>query len=471
MNPDRRVKDACCTPQPEKGIAAMVIAGLARSKWMLTAAVCGLLASCANGPPPTPSPKPGVEQPPAPETGPVRYTTSGHAAMDAWRDDFSARAIGAGHDRALVKSLLEGIRPLRLWLGTEVQSATAPSAQAEFAKPIWDYLKVPMGATRISSGQAKLAALSPTLSAIEAKYGVDRQALLAIWGMETSYGSFMGNDDAANALANMAVEGRRQKFAEDELYALMTIVERGYARRDQLGAGWAGAMGHTQFMPSTYIAHAVDFDGDGKRDVWKSEADALASAANYLARSGYVKGQPWGLEVRVPADFDYSLADGNERRMETWTAAGLTPITGTAFETAGAEFGELWVPAGHEGPKYLLFKNFNVFKTYNRADSYAFAVGLSADAIMGKTGPLTPWPTHLMPLTVNELRDMQQALNDRGFDAGVVDGIAGRRTKLALAAFQKTQGQIADGYPTKQMLVMLQASAVGTAGAGTVGAN
>ncbi len=467
MNPGSRVKDESCSLQPEKGIAVMVIAAWSRSRWMLTAAVCGALASCANGPPPVPSTKPPAEQPPAPDTGPVVYRSSGHAAMDAWREDFSARAIGAGRDRALVKSLLEGIRPLPLWLGTEFQAATAPSSQAEFAKPIWDYLKVPMGTTRISTGQAKLAALSPTLAAIEAQYGVDRQVLLAIWGMETSFGSFMGNDDAANALANMAVEGRRQKFAEDELYALMTIVEKGYARRDQLGSGWAGAMGHTQFMPSSYIAHAVDFDGDGKRDVWKSEADALASAANYLARSGYVKGQPWGLEVRLPADFDYSLADGNERRMETWAAAGLTPIAGGTFQTAGAEFGELWVPAGHEGPKYLLFKNFNVFKTYNRADSYAFAVGLSGDAIMGRRGPLTTWPTHLTPLTVMEIRDLQMALNARGFDAGAADGIAGRRTKLAVQAFQKTQGQIADGYPTKQVLTLLQASAVGTAGAGT----
>ncbi len=464
MNPDSRVKDECCTPQPEKGIAAMVYAGWARSKWMLTAAVCGLLASCANGPPPTPSPKPGVEQPPTAETGPIRFASSGHAEMDAWRDDFAARAVAAGHDRALVKSLLEGIRPLPLWLGTEVQAATAPSAQAEFAKPIWDYLKVPMGQTRISSGQTKLTALSPTLAAIEAKYGVDRQVLLAIWGMETSFGSFTGNDDAANALANMAVEGRRRSFAEAELYALMEIVEKGYARRDQLGSGWAGAMGHTQFMPSTYVAHAVDFDGDGKRDVWKSEADALASAANYLARSGYVKGQPWGLEVRLPAEFDYSLADGSERRMEAWVAAGLTPITGGTFETGGAEFGELWVPAGHEGPKYLLFKNFNVFKTYNRADSYAFAVGLSGDAIMGKTGPMTPWPTHLAPLTVAEIRDLQQGLLDRGFDAGTVDGIAGRRTKLAVQAFQKTLGQVADGYPTKRVLDSLQA--LGASGAG-----
>lgn len=466
MNPDSRVKDKGCSPQLKNGVSAMIISGLARSRWMATAAVCGVLASCANGPPTTPSTKPPVDGPSTGTPAPFAYKTSGHAGMDAWREDFSARAIGAGHDAALVRSLLADIHPLPLWLGTEVQAATAPSEQAEFAKPIWEYLRVPMGNTRITSGQTKLATLSPTLEAIETQYGVDRQALLAIWGMETSFGSFVGNDDAANALANMAVEGRRQKFAEDEIYALMTIVEKGYARRDQLGSGWAGAMGQTQFMPTTYIAHAVDFDGDGKRDVWKSEADALASAANYLARSGYVKGQPWGLEVRLPEGFDYSLADGNERRIETWTTAGLVPITGGAFDTAGAEFAELWVPAGHEGPKYLLFKNFNVFKTYNRADSYAFAVGLSGDAIMGKRGPLTPWPTHLLPLTVSEIRELQQALNDRGFDVGGVDGIAGRRTKLAVQAFQKTQGQVADGYPTKQVLAALVSAPV-VSGAGT----
>ena len=456
MNPKSRVKDERCGPQPEKGMAAMVIAGWARSKWMVTAAVCGLLASCANGPPTVPSPKPGVEQPPVPETGPISYQTSGHAEMDAWRDDFSNRAMGAGHDRALVKSLLSGIYPLPLWLGVQVEAQTAPSSQAEFAKPIWDYLKVPMGDSRISAGQAKLAALGPTLNAIEARYGVDKKVLLAIWGMETNFGGFIGNDDAANALANMAVEGRRRKFAEDELYALMSIVEHGYAKREDLSSGWAGAMGQTQFMPSTYIAHAEDFDGDGRKDIWKNEADALASAANYLARSGYVKGQPWGIEVRLPDNFDYSLADGNERRMETWVAAGLTPIIGGPFETAGAEFGELWVPAGHLGPKYLLFKNFNVFKTYNRADSYAFAVGLSGDAIMGKRGPLTAWPTQLVPLTVLEIRDLQQALINRGYDVGTVDGIAGRRTKLAVQAFQKSQGLVADGYPTKQVLELLK---------------
>jgi membrane-bound lytic murein transglycosylase B len=456
MNPDGQVKDAGCAPQHTRGLSSMIVTGWLRSRWVVTAAICGLLASCANGTPSFPLPLPPVELPPAPETGPIIYKSSGHTAMDTWRIDFSARAVGAGHDRALVKSLLEDIKPLPLWLGVEVEAATAPSSQAEFAKPIWDYLKVPMGTTRISTGQAKLAEFRPTLDRIEAQYGVDRKVLLAIWGMETSYGGFMGTDDAANALANMAVEGRRRKFAEDELYALMTIVERGYARRDQLGSGWAGAMGHTQFMPSTYIAHAVDFDGDGRRDVWKSEADALASAANYLARSGYVKGQPWGIEVSVPAEFDYSLADGNERRIETWTGAGVVPVQGGELQTGGAGFAELWVPAGHEGPKFLLFKNFNVFKTYNRADSYALAVGLSGDAIMGQRGPVTAWPTHLAPLTVLEIRELQAALNARGFDAGTVDGIAGRRTKTALQGFQKTQGLIADGYPTKQVLALLR---------------
>ncbi|WP_225907868.1 lytic murein transglycosylase [Hyphomonas sediminis] len=379
--------------------------------------------------------------------------------MDAWRDDFSARAMAAGNDRAIVKSLLENISPITLWLGQTdlVQTQTAPSDQAEFAKPIWDYLATPLGATRITSGQQKLAALSPTLQAIETKYGVDRQVLLAIWGMETNFGGFIGRDDAANALANMAVEGRRRTLAESELFALMKILRDGDARRADLVAGWAGAMGQTQFMPTTYVAHAVDFDGDGRKDIWKSEADALGSAANYLARSGYMKGQPWGIEVLTPEGFDFSLADGTERRMESWVSAGLSPIRGGAFNTGGADVAELWLPAGASGPKFLLFKNFNVFKTYNRADSYALAVGLSGDMIAGKGGPVAAWPTHLTPLTVADIKDLQSGLNALGYDAGTADGIAGRRTKLALQQFQKARGFLADGYPTKELLAAVKA--------------
>ncbi len=459
MNPASRVKDSYCGEAAAQRVEIMIRTGLSRSKWMGIAVICGALASCAAGPQ-APSPKPpvsGAPSPaPVPETGPISYRSSGHAEMDAWRNDFSARALAAGRDRGIVKSLLENISPIPLWLGTELQAQTAPSDQAEFAKPIWEYLRTPLGNTRISGGQQKFAQLAPTLAAIEAQYGVDPQVLVAIWGMETNYGGFIGRDDAANALANMAVEGRRRSLAESELLALMTILERGEARRGDLIAGWAGAMGQTQFMPSTYVAHAVDFDGDGRKDVWKSEADALASAANYLARSGYMRGQPWGIEVLTPANFDFSLADGTERRMETWVAAGLSPIRGGAFETGGAEVAELWLPAGATGPKFLLFRNFNVFKTYNRADSYALAVGLSSDMIAGRGGPVASWPTHLSPLTVAETRDLQAGLNALGYDAGTVDGIAGRRTKNALQQFQKARGFLADGYPTREMLAAVR---------------
>ncbi len=434
----------------------MIQTGIARTQWLAAAALAGLLASCAAGPhaakpPVTGNPPVGTVQ-----TGPIKYKSSGHAAMDAWRVDFSNRALEAGHDRALVESLLSGIEAVPLWLGSDMQVAgTGIGDQAEFAKPIWDYLRVPLGDRRIRNGRERLSIHPDMFASLEARYGVDRQVLVAIWGMETSYGAVIGNFDAGNVLANMAVEGRRRSFAEKELFAVMKMVERGDAERSDLVAGWAGAMGQTQFMPSTYLAFAEDFDGDGHKDVWKNEGDALASAANYLSKSGYAMGQPWGIEVAVPAGFDFSLADGNERRMDTWRAAGLAPIAGGPFETAGADFAQLWLPSGAEGPKYLLFGNFKAFKAYNNADSYAFAVGMAGNAIMGERGPVTPWPTHLRPLSVADIKALQAGLNGRGFSAGPVDGIPGRQTKLALMGFQKSRGLVADGYPTKDMLALV----------------
>ncbi|MEQ9436383.1 lytic murein transglycosylase [Hyphomonas sp.] len=434
----------------------MIQTGIARTQWVAAAAMSALLASCAAGPQPGTPPVAGNPPVTAPAAGAIKYTSSGHAAMDAWRIDFSSRALEAGHDRAIVESLLSGIAPIPLWLGSDMQVAsTGISDQAEFSKPIWDYLKVPLGESRISNGRDRLAIQPALFADLEARYGVDRQVLVAIWGMETSYGAVIGNFDAGNVLANMAVEGRRRTFAERELLAVIKMVERGDAERSDLLAGWAGAMGQTQFMPTTYLAYAEDFDGDGHKDVWKNEGDALASAANYLKKSGYAMGQPWGLEVAVPAGFDFSLADGNERRMDTWRAAGLTPIAGGAFETGGADFSQLWLPAGAEGPKYLLFNNFTVFKAYNNADSYAFAVGMAGDAIAGKTGPMTPWPQHLRPLSVADIKTLQAGLNARGFSAGPVDGIPGRQTKLALQGFQKSRGLVADGYPTREMLALV----------------
>ena len=445
---------------------------IARSHIVGAAVLAGLLVSCAHAPQVTVTPpptSPPVSEP-ATETGPIVYQSAGNTAMDIWRADFSARAIAAGHPRAVVKAFLENISPLDLYLGSNFQAAaTGIGDQAEFAKPIWDYLKVPLGNSRVSNGAAHLSNERDLFAAIEAKYGVDREYVAAIWGMESSFGAVIGNFDGPNTLANMAVEGRRKSFAESELLTLMKIVERGDAHRDELIAGWAGAMGQTQFMPSTYYAYAQDFDGDGEKDIWKNEGDALASAANYLKQSGWSPGQPWGIEVLVPSNFDFSLADGNERRMDTWRGFGVSPIAGGGFQTGGANYAELWLPAGATGPKYLIFNNFKVFKKYNNADSYALAVGLSGDAFTGKKVPVAAWPTDIQSLTVAEIKLLQAGLNARGFDAGVVDGIPGHKTRTALQGFQKSQGLVADGYPTKEMLALVTGQ--GNAGVASSGSS
>ncbi len=379
--------------------------------------------------------------------------------MDTWRDDFARRAVAAGRDSGVVYATLASIRPLDLYLGDSVSVAkTDVSSQAEFAKPIWDYVASAVTAGRKSRGIHQMADMAETFDQIEAAYGVNREAITAIWAMETNLGSYIGSFDAANTLANMAVEGRRRSFAEAELTALMRLQENGEVTREQLTSGWAGAMGQTQFMPSTFLAYAVDFDGDGKKDLWQSAPDALASAANYLSASGYQMDQPWGIEVIAPTGFDWSLADGQARHMTMWTGAGLSPITGGGFAVTQGAHAELWLPAGATGPKYLLFKNFDVYKTYNRSDSYALAVGLLTDGMAGKDGPVGVWPKHLGQLSKRDVMVLQEHLNRLGFDAGPIDGIAGRGTKGALRRFQKANGLVADGYPTKQALQQVQAA-------------
>ena len=378
------------------------------------------------------------------------FEASGNTSMDAWRDDFAARALATGRDPGIVHATLSSISPLDLYLGEDASIAKTDIAdQAEFAKPIWDYVDSAVTEGRKTRGAQRLTDLIATFDRIEAAYGVDREAITAIWAMETNLGSYIGNFDAANTLANMAVEGRRRTLAESELIALMKLQERGDVSRDDLVSGWAGAMGQTQFMPSTFLTYAVDFDGDGKKDLWNSAPDALASAANYLRASGYQKDLPWGTEVLAPGDFDWSLADGEDRRLSTWMSYGVSPMAGGTFAAPDSAYAELWLPTGATGPKYLLFKNFDVFKAYNRSDSYAFSVGLLTDGVTGQNGPIAVWPTELELLTRRDIMVLQDNLNRLGFDAGAVDGIAGRGTKGALRRFQKANAIVpADGYPT-----------------------
>lgn len=396
----------------------------------------------------------------APIAGPTGpYTPSGNRDMDIWREDFTARAAAQGRNPAVIFSLLEGISPLELYLSEDVSVAgTGIADQAEFAKPVWDYLRTAVTNSRFETGRAKLAELAGVFDVLEQTYGVNREVISAIWAMETNFGSYIGNYDAANTLSNMAVEGRRRSFAESQLIALMKIVENGFADRRQLGSGWAGAMGQTQFMPTTYLAYAQDYEHDGKADIWASAPDALASAANYLSKSGYVFDQPWGIEVLAPSGFDWSYADGNDRRMSTWKSLGLSPIRGGEWGVADSDYAELWLPTGATGPKYLLFKNFDVFLTYNRSNSYALAVGLLADGLEGTYGPVAAWPTDIPRLNTADVKRLQSALNQLGFNAGVVDGIAGSGTRLALQRFQKANGLLADGYPSGPALEQVLAA-------------
>ena len=455
-------------------------------RWVYAAALGALIGACAATPQASPpsgdrgAPVSGAEQdanaPSIPEaerpgdptgnpdlafsgpTGP--FTPSGNRDMDIWREDFAERARARGRNPAVVYAVLEGISPLELYLSEDVSVASTGIAdQAEFSKAIWEYLRTAVTQRRLETGRAKLAELAPVFERLEETYGVDAESVSAIWAMETNFGSYIGDYDAANTLANMAVEGRRRSFAEGELLALMKIVEHGYADREQLGSGWAGAMGQTQFMPSTYLAYAQDYDRDGKADIWANAPDALASAAHYLESSGYRLDEPWGTEVLAPSGFDWSYADGNERRMSTWRSLGLSPIRGGSFEVDDATYAELWLPTGATGPKFLLFKNFNVFKTYNRSDSYALAVGLLADGFRGEVGPVAAWPTHIQRLSFEEVRQLQATLNELGFDAGPVDGIPGRGTKAALQRFQEAHGMPADGYPSKPALEAVLAAA------------
>lgn len=434
----------------------------------LSVAVLLLLAACASDrkadpAPPAPSPgttppgptsPPPASPPPVPSgVTPINFASSGEPSFDRWRTEFSNRALAEGRTRSQVISVLSGLRPTR--------GAVVPAAvdQPEFSRPIWDYVRSALSATRVSNGRARLASTAE-LAAIEASYGVPREVLTAIWGMETSYGAVLGSTDVPAGLATMAWEGRRKAFAEAELMALIRILELGKVVREQLIGSWAGAMGQTQFMPSTFLNHAVDWEGDNRKDLWRSAPDALASAANYLKASGWRAGQPWGVEVALPDGFNYGLADGARRSVAGLAAFGVTLPGGAPLPLPTGQ-AELFAPAGSHGPVFALYANFDVIKRYNNADSYALAVGLLADTLAGRPGLVKQWPVGMRLLSTVEARDLQQRLTNLGYDTKGVDGVIGRNTRAALQRFQADRGLLADGYPTVEMLAAVRAASGG----------
>lgn len=377
-----------------------------------------------------------------------------NASFDAFVRDFRATALQAGVPAQTYDAAMRGLAP-----DTSVLRNAA--SQAEFVKPIWEYLDGAVSAARIENGRRMKAEWGQTLAAIERRTGVDQHIVLAIWGMESSYGAVLRNNNIVKpvirSLATLAWgdEARRQ-YGRTQLIAALKILARGDTTPDRMTGSWAGAMGHTQFIPTTYQEHAVDWNGDGRRDIWNTIPDALASTANYLRASGWEKGKTWGYEVRLPQGFDYRLADEvTERRLGQWARLGVSRPSGRDFPRE-RDKATLLLPAGANGPAFLMLKNFDVIKTYNNATSYALGVGHLADRIMGGGSFAANWPRGDKPLSRTQKTELQTLLNRRGFDTKGIDGKVGPATRAAIRDYQARSGLLPDGYASEALLRRLR---------------
>ncbi len=329
-------------------------------------------------------------------------------------------------------------------------------AQPEFTKAPWDYLDLLVSDDRIARGRELLAQYAPTFAAVERAYGVDRTILAAIWGVESNYGTLGGDRPVIRSTATLACVGRRRDFFRGEFLATLEILQHGDIPPDRLVGSWAGAFGPTQFMPTSFRRYAVDFDGDGRRDVVDSIPDLLASTANNLKTDGWATGQTWGYEVALPAKFDYLLADRSRRpTLRQWLDLGVRRADGAAFPR-GEDRAYLLLPAGARGPAFLMLENFDVIMKYNPAEAYALAIGHLADRLRGGGPFVHDWPRDERVLTLDERHEMQELLARRGFNVGEPDGLVGPRTRLAVRDFQASIGQIPDGFASSEVLDRLR---------------
>lgn len=383
-------------------------------------------------PPPVVVTRPVVVEQPKVE---VKPQPTSYASFGDWRADFIERAIARGYDRHAINSLMSSAT-------INQRVIELDRSQAEFTKMPWEYVESAASSNRVSQGKSKLSENNGVLSAAERLYGTPKEVVTAIWGMESSFGSGMGSMDLVNALSSLAYDGRRRDFAEKQLLAMASMINRGDASLSQFKGSWAGGMGHTQFIPTTWIEQGVDGNGDGRKNPWSS-ADALSSTASYLASSGWVRGLSPFYEVRLPAGFDYQLLNAGKRSLDAWRAAGLTAVD-ESFD--GSHEAELWLPAGKNGPALLLTKNFDVIKVYNNSSSYALGVALLAKRIAGGSNIQASWPKHEQPLSRTQVQNLQRNLTAKGYDTKGIDGVAGANTRLAFARWQADNGQIPDGF-------------------------
>lgn len=387
---------------------------------------------------PAPTPKPQVQVQPRPQVSPKPTQTQNtsniyYGSFNEWKNDFINRNQAQG--RSTVGTLVNHAS-----LNNQVISLDG--RQAEFSKMPWEYVESAVSSSRVNQGRTQLNDYPTLLSRLEEQYGVPRHIIVAIWGIESSYGAAMGSTDLVNALSSLAYDGRRRSFAENELIAMTQMIERGDASPTQFKGSWAGGMGHTQFIPSTWINYGVDGNNDGIKNPW-TISDALGSTANYLASSGWVRGLDAHYEVRLPAGFNPTLI-GQKLPLDTWKSYGFSSPNGEIF--GGSALAELWLPAGIHGPALLTTPNFDVIKVYNNSSSYALGVSLLAKRLSGKSGLSASWPRHERPLSTYQIQSLQQVLTNRGYDTGGVDGIAGANTRRAFARWQTDNGRVPDGF-------------------------
>ena len=374
--------------------------------------------------------------------------TGTQEGLTQWLSTFKDRALAAGISSATLDAL-KGAEYLPKVVRNDRH-------QNEFTKTIWEYLDTAVSQDRIAHGLKALKSQAETLARIEATYGVDAEVVAAIWGLESAYGAVRGDIPTLHALATLAYDGRRGAFFEAELIAALKILQLGDATPATLRGSWAGAMGHTQFMPSSWHAFAVDFTADGKRDIWDDDpTDALASTAAYLAGKGWVKGAPWGAEITLPPGFNYDLTTERVKKPVTdWQAMGVRLADGTDLPDHGPA--SVLLPGGHRGAAFLIFQNFHVIETYNTADAYVIAVGHLADRLRGAGPILAPWPRDERALSFEERVALQKRLTSAGFDTGGVDAKMGPKTVAAIKTFQKARGMVPDGFPSLSVLQALQ---------------
>jgi membrane-bound lytic murein transglycosylase B len=367
--------------------------------------------------------------------------------FSAWISGFRLRALSEGVSAATFDRAFRTV-------SYELDVIRRDANQAEFVRPIWQYLDSAVSDARISNGQRMLREYASLLDQIEARYGVEKEVVVAIWGLESSYGDLRGTTPILSALATLAHEGRRGAFFESQLVAALRIVQSGDVSAEGMVGSWAGAMGHTQFIPTSYLDYAVDFRGDGQRDIWSEDpTDALASTAAYLSRFGWTTHQPWGVEVRIPRGFDASLA-GSRRSVSAWEGLGLRAAQGSRLPSSGDA--TLMFPAGSRGPALLAFGNFRTIKHYNNSDAYVIAIGHLADRLRGGNPFHAEWPRTDRPLDLGEREEMQRLLVTLGYDTGGIDGRVGPATIAAVRLYQAAAGLSPDGYISLELLQQLR---------------